>query len=517
MKKALTKVMLTAITLVILAAIVPLSASASTSNNKSEIFKQLISELDINPAAACGIMANMEHESKFDPTVVIVDTNGRLSGGLCQWNGGRFSNLQSFCSRNGYNYLSIEGQIAFLHHELSSSSYRYIYDYLKGVSNDADGAYDAAWYWCYYFEVPANRSYKADSRGYTAETRYWPEYGQVDVRTPSLSLQNAKNPYDIDNAVSFKWSDGGDDVTNYYLYVAEKNSKGKYDWNNATVTKLSASQNGKTIKAKTFEKGNYAAYVKAYDSKTGTAKDSNTTKFTVKCLTHDYTSKVTTEPTFTKTGKKLLTCKQCGATKSSSIPKLTLDDFKKLTLKNAKVKSYADTKVKLSWTPILSSDGYLIYQKFKDGWKRIAVVSDPKASEYIVSKLVQGKKYEFNVRAYKEDGKGGKVITGTGAPIKASTRPQTTSITSLRQGRKTCKLTWEVVNGVDGYAIYVAKGRNSTDFDHVVTINGNKNVSYTVGNLRTGQVTYFKIKTFNKTSDGYAMSRESDTEFIIAI
>ena len=128
MKKALTKVMLTAITLVILAAIVPLSASASTSNNKSEIFKQLTTKLDLNPAAACGIMANIEHESDFDPTLVIVDTNGLLSGGLCQWNGGRFSNLQNFCYNNGYNYLSIEGQLAFLKHELSSGSYGYIYN-----------------------------------------------------------------------------------------------------------------------------------------------------------------------------------------------------------------------------------------------------------------------------------------------------------------------------------------------------------------------------------------------------
>lgn len=516
MKKALTKVMLTAITLVILAAIVPLSASASTSNNKSEIFKQLISELDISPAAACGIMANMEHESKFDPTVVITDTNGRLSGGLCQWNGSRFSNLQSFCKSNGYNYLSIEGQIAFLHHELSSRSYRYIYDYLKDVSNNADGAYDAAWYWCYYFEVPANRSYKADSRGYTAEHKYWPEFGQVDVRTPSLSLSNKKSPYDIDNSVSFKWSDGGDDVTNYYLYVAEKNSKGKYDWDKATVTKLGSDSNAKTLKAKTFEKGNYAAYVKAYDSKTGTSKDSNKTKFTVKCLSHDYKSKVTSEPTFTKTGKKLLTCKQCGTTKSSSIAKLTLDDFKKLTLKNLKVKSYADTKIKLSWSPVNGADGYLIYQKLDGNWKRIATVEDSKASEYIVSKLTQGKKCYFKVKGFRYDGDD-KVGTKASEPVKASTRPETTSITSLRQGRKTCKLTWETVKGVDGYAIYVAKGRNSTDFDHIVTINGNKNVSYTVRNLRPGQVTYFKIKTFNKTTDGYAMSRASDTEFIIAI
>ncbi|MBQ6601115.1 MAG: fibronectin type III domain-containing protein [Clostridia bacterium] len=517
MKKALTKVMLTAITLVILAAIVPLSASATTSSNKSAIFKQLITELDINPAAACGIMANIEHESKFDPTVVIIDTNGLLSGGLCQWNGSRFSNLQSFCSKNGYNYLSIEGQIAFLHHELNSKSYRYIYDYLKGVSNDADGAYDAAWYWCYYFEVPANRSYKADSRGYTAENRYWPEFGCVDVRTPSLSLQNKKTPYDIDNAVSFKWSNGGDDVTNYYLYVAEKNSKGKYDWDKATVTKIDSSANATTMKAKTFEKGDYSAYVKAYNSKTGTAKDSNKTKFTVKCLSHDYTSKVTSEPTFTNTGKKLLTCKQCGAKKTASIPKLTMADFKKLTLKNVKVKSYADTKIKLSWTPLKGADGYSIYQKIDSKFKRIAVVDDPSAAEYIVSKLKPGKKYEFNVKAFKYDKDDKKIAAKTSGPIKASTRPSTTEFTSLRQGRKTCKLTWESVKGVDGYAIYMAKGRNNTDFDHVVTITGNKNVSYTVKNLRPGQVTYFKIKTFNKTTDGYAMSKASDADFIIAI
>ena len=38
MKKALTKVLLLAVTLVIFAAIIPLSASASTSDNKDEVF-----------------------------------------------------------------------------------------------------------------------------------------------------------------------------------------------------------------------------------------------------------------------------------------------------------------------------------------------------------------------------------------------------------------------------------------------------------------------------------------------
>ena len=517
MKKALTKVMLTAITLVILAAIVPLSASASTSNNKSEIFKQLTTKLDLNPAAACGIMANIEHESNFDPTLVITDTNGLLSGGLCQWNGGRFRNLQNFCYNNGYNYLSIDGQIAFLRHELSSGSYGYIYDYLKDVSNDAEGAYDAAWYWCYYFEVPANRSYKADCRGYEAETEYWPEYGQVDVKAPSLSIKNKKNPYDIDNSISLKWSNGGDDVTNYYLYVAEKNSKGKYDWSKAEVTKLKSGQTTKTIKGKSLDKGEYAAYVKACDSKTGTTEKSNTTKFTVKCLSHSYKSEVVKEPTFFKTGEKLLTCKQCGAEKTKSIPKLTLSDFKKLKVENVRVKSYANTKIKLAWKPVSGADGYQIYQKVDSKWKRIALVKDPKASEFLVSKLTPGKKYEMNVRAFKYDKNGKMVVSSVHSPVIASTRPKATKIKSLLPGRKKCKLTWEPIKGVDGYAIYVAKGRNSTDFKHVVTIDGSKNVSYTVNNLTTGQFTYFKVKAFNKTTDGYAMSSASDTEYIIAI
>lgn len=517
MKKALTKVMLTAITLVILAAIVPLSASASTSNNKSEIFKQLTTKLDLNPAAACGIMANMEHESKFDPTLVITDTNGLLSGGLCQWNGGRFSNLQYFCSRNGYNYLSIEGQIAYLRHELSSGSYSYIYDYLKDVSNDADGAYDAAWYWCYYFEVPSNRSYKADCRGYSAETKYWPEFGQVDVKAPSLSLKNKKDPYDIDNSISFKWSNGGDDVTEYYLYVAEKNKKGKYDWSNATVTKVDSSSTAKTLKKQTLDKGSYAAYVTAYDSKTGTTEKSNTAKFTVKCLSHSYKSKTVKEPTFLKKGKEVMTCKQCGYEKTKSLPKLTLSDFKKLKVQNVRVKSYADTKIKLAWEPIEGADGYQIYRKVDSKWKRIALVKDGEASEFVVSKLKPGKKYKLNVRAFVYDSTGKMVPSDQKYPVTASTRPSSTEFVSLRQGRKNCKLTWEPKKGVDGYAIYVAKGRNSTDFQHVVTIDGSKNVSYTVNNLRPGQVTYFKIKTFNETTDGYAMSRASDTEYIIAI
>ncbi len=517
MKKALTKVLLTAITLVIFAAIIPLSASASTSNNKTEVYKQLTTKLNLNSAAACGIMANIERESDFNPKLIVNDSNGRQSGGLCQWNGGRFANLKNYCNKNGYDYLSIDGQIAYLLHELKSSSYGYIYDYLKGVSNDADGAYDAAWYWCYYFEIPSNRGQKADERGYYAEEYYWPVYGEVDLKAPSLSLKNKKNPYDIDNTISFKWSDGGDDVTHYYLYVASKNAKGKYDWNNAKVGKYNASTTAKNVAGKALNKGDYAAYVKAYDSKTGKTVKSNFTEFSVKCLSHQYqNTKVLKAATYEAKGSMQVTCKQCGAKTTKAIPKLTLENFRKSTLTGVRVASYSDTKIKLSWNTLKGADGYQIYQMVGSTWKRIAIVKDGTASAYIVSNLKPGTKYNFNVRGFRYGDDGLAYVCIVQAPIKAATRPAAPTFKSAVAGTKSAKLTWTKVPGAEGYAIYMATGKNSTTYKHVATINANGTVTYTIKNLQPGRFYYFRVKSFIKTTNGYAISPATPTKYIVA-
>ena len=80
------------------------ATAANAASNKDRVFEYLTEKIGFNSAAACGIMANIEHESNFDPTEVIIDSNGLLSGGLCQWNGSRFSNLKNFCR----NYLTLD-------------------------------------------------------------------------------------------------------------------------------------------------------------------------------------------------------------------------------------------------------------------------------------------------------------------------------------------------------------------------------------------------------------------------
>ena len=283
MKKALMKVLLIAMTLVTLLTIIPLSANASTSN-KQKVFSYITEEMGLNSAAACGIMANIERESSFKSSTIIRDSNGLKSGGLCMWNGSRLRNLQNYCNKKGLNYLSIEGQLSYLEYELNQKSYKHILNYLKKVPNNSSGAYDAAYYWCYYFEIPANRARKAAQRGNTAKNNYWPVYGNKKLNTPKLTLSSKKTTFDLDSSITFKWTSGGSNASYYKLYIAEKLPNGKYDWDHSKIYKLESLS--KKVSTNSLGEGEYSAFVKTVNSATGSYKNSNYIKFTVDCTTH---------------------------------------------------------------------------------------------------------------------------------------------------------------------------------------------------------------------------------------
>jgi len=146
----------------------------SEMDNETAVYTYLTEEMGLNTAAACGVLANIAYESGFDPTVW---GDGGTSHGLCQWHNGRCSNLSRFCQEHGYDEDSVYGQMAYLQYELTNS-YPSVLSYLENVADNESGAYDAAWYWCYYFEVPANRDYQADQRGSAASGDYYPNYAE---------------------------------------------------------------------------------------------------------------------------------------------------------------------------------------------------------------------------------------------------------------------------------------------------------------------------------------------------
>jgi|GEM_PF-2253356 len=149
-------------------------ASFAADSNETYIYNFIMSELDVNEAGACGILANIYGESRFIPTASCIDVDGLPSYGLCQWHAGRLDELKSYCDANGYDYTTVEGQMHFLKYELNGTE-KYAYSKILGLPNTADGAYTAGYNWCKYFGRGATLYY--EYRGNLAKSTYWPKYG----------------------------------------------------------------------------------------------------------------------------------------------------------------------------------------------------------------------------------------------------------------------------------------------------------------------------------------------------
>ena len=147
-------------------------SAAGYSENADYIFEYLTKRLGYNEAAACGIMANIRCESTFNPHAW---NAGGGSYGLCQWTGGRYGRLQSWCRSNGYDYTTIDGQLAYLDYELKNY-YGSVESHLRSVENTSDGAYNAGQYYCYHFEAPASRGSVSVYRGNLASGTFWGMY-----------------------------------------------------------------------------------------------------------------------------------------------------------------------------------------------------------------------------------------------------------------------------------------------------------------------------------------------------
>ncbi len=173
----------------------PVKAAVDREANKQIIFDYITKELNLNAAVACGILANVKAESNFDPEAV---GDGGDAYGICQWNSRR-DTMVKFCEENGYgSWKNIYGQLAYLGYELGHYE-KEVGEFLKTVPNTAQGAYDAAYHFCYYYEVPANRTTKSKQRGTNAVTTYWRDYygGTVDTYTVTYDANggtNAPNP-----------------------------------------------------------------------------------------------------------------------------------------------------------------------------------------------------------------------------------------------------------------------------------------------------------------------------------
>lgn len=110
-------------------------SQAERNENYAIIRDYLMNTMGLSRAGAAGVIANLYMESSFNPR------SGSDYYGLCQWGGGRRANLLNWCSANGYDYTSVNGQLAFMYNELES--YPALLADLRSAPDTTDGAYDA--------------------------------------------------------------------------------------------------------------------------------------------------------------------------------------------------------------------------------------------------------------------------------------------------------------------------------------------------------------------------------------
>lgn len=177
MKQKLTTFFLLAL---LLAAHIPASGRADTEENIQTIYTYLTETAGLNRAAACGILSNIKSESNFNPEAI---GDSGAAYGICQWNSRRNS-LIAYCEEHGYeSWKSLEGQLGYLQHELETNK-KSVGNVLRALPDTAQGAYDAAYHFCVYFEIPADRYNKGKTRGANAVNIYWKKFGGTTEAYP---------------------------------------------------------------------------------------------------------------------------------------------------------------------------------------------------------------------------------------------------------------------------------------------------------------------------------------------
>ena len=97
-------------------AVEQVSLPESQSENTKKIYSDLTRLYGMSDVCACAIIGNMYGESGIRTGAL---ENGGGGHGLCQWTGGRWTNLKNYADQHGRDWTDIEIQIDFLMKELS--------------------------------------------------------------------------------------------------------------------------------------------------------------------------------------------------------------------------------------------------------------------------------------------------------------------------------------------------------------------------------------------------------------
>ena len=484
---------------------ISLLSSNSESSNTTIVFNYLVDELKMNSAAACGVLANIYYESGFDPHM---EGDNNTSYGICQWHADRKTNLINYCKSNNLDYTTLDGQLAFLKYELVNS-YSKIYNYMLDEKNTADGAYDAGWYWCYNFEVPANRETVSVTRGNLAKNTYWEQYGKDEIAPPAISnLQN------LENGILLQWKVTAG-VSGYNIYRKISLSDA---W-----TQIDSVSDGDINRYTDKNVSCGTTYYYAVTSYVGdNAYDTYVTTESVNYRTGPGTSyakagtlesgvQVKVDPSYKKTadgytwykihysGSDYYVASQYLKKQSSASGSTTLQESEKSSYKSimyltqvtlTKSENTADG-VKISWNKVKGASEYYVYRKGSDGKYTRLGKSSGNTLNYTDKTAESGSTYTYTVRAVSGDSIGTYKSTST---IYCLAYPVISSVSNVQNG---IHISWNKVKGASEYYLY----RKSSDgvYSRLASVS-ESTLSYTDKKAVNGEKYVYTLRAVNKNT-----------------
>ncbi|MBQ7296455.1 MAG: fibronectin type III domain-containing protein [Clostridia bacterium] len=157
--------------------------------------------------------------------------------------------------------------------------------------------------------------------------------------------------------------------------------------------------------------------------------------------------------------------------------------------------SIGEDGIALKWDKLPGASGYRIYLKNAEGeWKALKTLSASKTS-YTAELDSNFNKYTFGIKAYAKTAKGTVWASSYATCKTALSASGKAEIVSAVSAVDSITLTWNKVEGADGYRVYSYKNGEYSVIDRTY---GGENTSCTVVGLNSGSAYTFAIKAFSK-------------------
>ena len=162
------------------------------------------------------------------------------------------------------------------------------------------------------------------------------------------------------------------------------------------------------------------------------------------------------------------------------------------------------TEVQLSWREVKGADGYKIYI-YNSKKKKYVTLKAVKDNSLIAEDLKSGTTYKFALKAYsKADGK---TIYGKPVYLTVTTKLEKPVITA-KITSKGNKISWNKVNGADGYVIYYSNNKDGS-YKKLKAI---KDTSYIHTNTAKSKSYYYKVRAYKSVNGEKIYSSFSTTK-----